>query len=171
MKNNIIIFIVLALLVVPGAAVANHDISVVINGQQSAFGHPPVIDNGRAMVPMRSFFESLGADVSWDAENNAAVGIRGDAEVSIRIGRSTATVNGVEIPLHVPARLINDVTFIPLRFVGEALGSNVSWDPVKGEITIQTNSADVTVSVPQLTVIHSQTGVASWYGRDRKSVV
>lgn len=165
MKKYIIIFVLLVILLVPGTATADNNIRVLINGQENTFDFPLVIDNGRTLVPMRSFFEALGADVSWDAENNAAVGSRDDVKVRIIIGRNTATVNGLEIPLYIPARLINNITFIPLRFVSEALGNNVGWDSIKGEITIETNTGDVK-SVPLIKVAYSQTGVASWYGRE-----
>ncbi len=39
-----------------------------------------------------------------------------------------ATVNGVEVILDVPAKIINRRTMVPIRFFSEALGALVSWD-------------------------------------------
>jgi hypothetical protein len=150
----------------PGAVTANNNIRVLINGNETTFDYPPIINNGRALVPIRSFFESLGAGVSWDAESNTVLGIKDDVKVSITIGSSTAIVNGMEAPLQIPARLINGVTYIPLRFVGEALGNKIGWEPIKGEITIETDTGDAAKSVLAVNPTYFQTGLASWYGSE-----
>ena len=40
-------------------------ITVAINGQLLETEVPPIIVEGRTMVPMRAIFEALGADVDW----------------------------------------------------------------------------------------------------------
>ena len=41
-------------------------IAIYINGKKQSYDQPPVIDNGRTLVPLRGIFESLGATVQWD---------------------------------------------------------------------------------------------------------
>ncbi|HIV86278.1 MAG TPA: copper amine oxidase N-terminal domain-containing protein, partial [Candidatus Monoglobus merdigallinarum] len=48
--------------------------------------------------------------------------------VTFSIDNTTATVNGSTATMDVPARLINDKTMVPLRFLSENLGFDVSWD-------------------------------------------
>ncbi len=48
--------------------------------------------------------------------------------VTFSIDDTNATVNGEAAAMDVPARLINDQTFVPLRFLSENLGYNVQWD-------------------------------------------
>jgi hypothetical protein len=166
MKKYVLIFLLLFVLLVPAAAAAENNIRVLINGQECYFDHSPVIDNGRTLVPMRAFFESLGADVHWEPETNTAIAIRGGVEIRIIIGSSTPMVNGMETMINVPARLINETTFIPLRFIGEALDHSVSWEPLNRKITIETGIGDVekAENVSTFKVIFSQMGMASWYG-------
>ena len=48
--------------------------------------------------------------------------------VTFSIDDTNATVNGEAATMDVPARLINDQTFVPLRFLSENLGYDVQWD-------------------------------------------
>jgi beta-lactamase superfamily II metal-dependent hydrolase len=124
------VLLVVALVVSMAMPVAaQDDISVIIDGQQQSFDPAPTIVNGRTLVPMRAFFEALGADVEWEDETRTAIGKRGDIEVRIPIDSMNPTVNGVTNPIDVAARIIESRTFIPARFVSEALGDDVGWDP------------------------------------------
>jgi len=44
-------------------------ISVQINGNPLALDQPPIVQEGRTLVPLRAIFEALGAEVEWDASN------------------------------------------------------------------------------------------------------
>ena len=48
--------------------------------------------------------------------------------INNHIDDTNATVNGEAATMDVPARLINDQTFVPLRFLSENLGYDVQWD-------------------------------------------
>jgi len=135
MKRTVTLLLVLTLLLaLPASAMAG--INILINDQGYTFDPPPMIQEGRTLVPMRAFFESLGADVRWEAETQTAVGVREGVEVRIPIGSNRPTVNGQATLIDVPAQIFESRTFIPLRFVGEALGDNVAWDGSTRTITI-----------------------------------
>ena len=135
MKRTMTLLLVLTLLLaLPATAVAG--INIVINSQEYAFDPPPMIQESRTLVPMRAFFEALGADVSWEAETQTAVGVREGVEVRIPIGSTRPTVNGQRASIDVPALIFENRTFIPLRFVGEALGDQVGWEGSTRTITI-----------------------------------
>lgn len=89
---------------------------------------PPVVVDGRTLVPVRAIFEALGATVEWDQETQTATGTRGDTTVIIQIDNTTAYVNGEARTLDVPAQLVESRTLVPARFVSEALECNVTWD-------------------------------------------
>ena len=57
-------------------------------------------------------------------------------DIVLKINDTYATVNGEKVKMEVPAKIINDRTVVPLRFVGESLDMEVGWYPEKGEITI-----------------------------------
>ena len=105
---------------------------------------PPVIVEGRTLVPVRAIFEALGATVDWDGETRTAYGTRADVSVTIPIDSTVAYINGEERRLDVPAQIINDRTMVPARFVAEALECNVSWNEETGTAAV----ADILKSQP-----------------------
>ncbi len=121
-----------------GPPAGDSGITIFLDGQLLQLEDLPTIENGRTLVPMRGFFEALGADVSWDASTKTATGIRGGTVVRIPIGSNQPTVNGSVVVIQVPARIINNRTYIPLRFVGEALGEQVDWDGTTRSVIITT---------------------------------
>jgi len=56
--------------------------------------------------------------------------------VVLQIGNTSAFVNSESVALDVPAKVINDRTFVPLRFVMESLNANVDWDPDTFTVTV-----------------------------------
>ena len=59
----------------------------------------------------------------------------------MRIGDRTARVNGANIPLDVPAMIIQGSTMVPLRFMSEALGADVNWQAHTNTVRINTRRA------------------------------
>ena len=117
-------------------AFASDNISVYVDNQLLQLEDPPIIQNGRTLAPMRGIFEALGASVDWEADTQTAIGRRGDITVRIPIGSTRPTINNRIESINVPAQIINGRTYIPLRFVGEALGDDVQWDGATRSITI-----------------------------------
>lgn len=101
---------------------------VIVNGKQLEFDVNPVIKDGRTLVPLRDIFENLGATVEWDSKTRTITAKSGENEVVLTIGSKTAAINGTEIDLETPPQIINGKTLVPLRFVSEALGANVTWN-------------------------------------------
>jgi hypothetical protein len=83
---------------------------------------------GRTMVPLRAIFEALGATIEWDGPSWTVTATKGTTVVKLTVGEGQGYVNGKAVTLAVPAVLINSRTFVPLRFVGDALGAQVGWD-------------------------------------------
>ncbi|WP_041589442.1 copper amine oxidase N-terminal domain-containing protein [Thermoanaerobacterium thermosaccharolyticum] len=102
----------------PSQTYANN-ITIIINGQNVTFAQQPIIKNGTTLVPMRAFFEALGAKVDWDQSTKTAAGTRDNTTVQLTIGSKIGKVNGQNHALAVEAQIINDSTYIPLRFVAK----------------------------------------------------
>ena len=117
------------------------DIRVQLNGQTMSFEVPPIIENGRTLVPLRAIFEALGATVEWNGDTRTVTATQGNMVIILPIGSLTPTVNGVDYPLDVAATIVNGRTLAPLRFVGETLGATVDWDGDTRTVFISTNTA------------------------------
>ena len=118
---------------------AEDEIAVYANGERVYFDTPPIIVQDRTLVPMRALFETLGADVTWDQDNLHAQAIAPGVLVDITIGEPTMRRSTVEIPIDVPAQIINDRTLIPLRVVSECFGMDVEWDGTNNAVYLTSN--------------------------------
>ena len=90
----------------------------------------PVIVNDRTLVPIRIVTETLGGDVEWnDSTKTVTLNIDGKA--------ITMTI-GVELEGYgVAPEIINDRTYVPIRFVAEELGAVVNWNEETQEVVIE----------------------------------
>lgn len=114
-------------------------IRVSVNGGDVDFGGgEPVESDGRILVPMRGVFEALGAEVKYDVGTQTIHAVRGATTISLRPGDETAQVNGETRRLETPAQVVNGSAVVPLRFVSEALGANVKWNPETFVVTVST---------------------------------
>ena len=102
-----------------------------------AFEQPPVIENGRTLIPIRFLFEQMGATVDWNADTQTATISQDNTAVSFAIDDTEADVNGQTVSMDVPAQLINGKTIVPVRFLSEELGYTVDWDGENRIITIE----------------------------------
>jgi len=103
-------------------------IRVNLDGSPMSFKVPPQEIQGTILVPMRDVFEAMGATVNWFAPTKTITVTKGGTVVQLAIGSTEATVNGAPYALTSPAMTLDDVTLVPLRFVGEAFGYKVIWD-------------------------------------------
>lgn len=102
----------------------------------------PKIVNDRTMLPARFVAENLGADVSWNEEQEL-VTIKGknsktnkDVTILIYIGSDIAYVDGKRFKLDSPAFVENDRTYTPIRFISEELGASVEWIEEEQKVVI-----------------------------------
>lgn len=59
-------------------------------------------------------------------------------EIVLTIGSTEAIVNGEEYTLDVAPVIMNNRTLVPIRFISEALGYEVSWDEATQQVKIKT---------------------------------
>ena len=105
----------------------------------------PFIKDGRTLVPIRFISENFGAKVEWNETEKKAQVILDDVAISFVIGKNEMCITRLKydgldeiLKLEVPAQIVNDRTFLPLRALVEALGKQVFWDD-RGLIVISDN--------------------------------
>ncbi len=142
MKKLFIMFLLVCVLMsFIAPAFATDEIRVYVDNQLLQLEDRPVIQDGRTLAPMRALFESLGASVDWEADTRTAIGKRGNITVRIPIDSTRPTINGRIENIQVAAQIIDNRTYIPLRFVGEAFGDHVQWDGAARSINITKTDA------------------------------
>lgn len=118
---------------------AEERIPILIDDLEIDSDQPPVIIEGRTLVPLRVIFEALGATVNWNNDTRSVIATRGDISIYLAIGSNTLYKNGQPVYLDVTAQIINDRTMVPVRAVSESLGANVVWDNDTRTVYVDTN--------------------------------
>ncbi|KUO49836.1 MAG: hypothetical protein APF76_00910 [Desulfitibacter sp. BRH_c19] len=137
---------------------AASDITIIIDGQVLKTDTDPIIEDGRTLVPMRAIFEGLGANVSWNEAARRVTGTKDSKVVILHIGDKTTLVNGQPLEIDVAAKIFNNRTMVPGRFIAETLGAQVNWEASTKTVNI-TSGAGIpggNVDQPDLT---EKTGV------------
>lgn len=144
--------LVLALALLPSTPVAAQAVQVIVDGSPIVFDQPPMTIGGRVLIPLRGVFERLGASVQWDRASNTVLATRGSSQIQLTIGSRVAFVNGRQVTLDVPPMVVGGRTLVPLRFVSEAMGARVDWDPASRAVFI-TSAGAAPPAVPQPPVV------------------
>ena len=117
---------------------AQTDTLVICNGQELSFDQQPVVDNGRLLVPVRTIFEALGAEVTWNEEYSLVTATKtGYPAVRLQIGNTTMERGYREVELDAAPQLVGDRTLVPLRAVSEALGAKVEYRENLNRVVIE----------------------------------
>lgn len=125
------------------ASAAEKVITVQVNATKVVFPDgQPTLDGSRVLIPVRFVSEALGAKV--DYKDKTVLIQQGDNKISMKIDSSIVTRGSERILLDVPAKVKGNRTYVPLRFVSEALGASVDWNSAKSLVSITTGA-----NVPQ----------------------
>lgn len=160
MRKLLSVFMVLmiALSTVTFAA-GNTQVTVTLDGQEISFPDAkPFIDKrDRTLVPIRFVSEAMGAEVSWDNDTQTVTIIKGHNTITYTIGSLKAFLNGEMQIFDTVGILLEDRTFVPLRYISEMLNCDVEWITETSTVEITSPPAPVAFPEPEITV-HFQEG-------------
>ncbi|WP_145146267.1 CotH kinase family protein [Paenibacillus xylanexedens] len=112
-------------------------ITVTLDGKSITFpDQDPLQQSGRVMVPVNAILEAMGAEVTWDKTAKTVTAVLNDQTLVLKIGSSTATVNGETLEIDAPAIIENSRTLVPVRFISEGLGLTVDWDQTAAQVSL-----------------------------------
>ena len=104
--------------------IGSKDVSV--DEKEIANDVAPVIVNDRTLVPIRLITETLGGEVG----STKTVTLKTDGkEITMTIGKVLEKYGVAPV-------IINDRTFVPVRFVADELGAETAWDEATKTVTI-----------------------------------
>ena len=131
------------------APASDGTIKLTVDSQQVVFPDAqPYLDSAhRTMVPIRFVTEAMGADVKWDSDTSTAVISKNGITVNITKGSKTLTVNSASgtsyVTMDTVAVVKDGRTFVPIRFVVEALGGFVDYSNYYGVAEIASCSGEL----------------------------
>ena len=103
-------------------------------------GIPFIDSHNRTQVPLRIVMESLGAEIDWNQNTQTVIVQKDDIMVEVPIGKYYIIKNGQQIPNDTAAIIRGSRTFIPIRAVLEAFGTEVEWENETQTVTIDSES-------------------------------
>lgn len=197
MKRKItrVLAIVLALttILATGAMAADVDNgpNVRVNGVAVEFpdAKPYIDENSRTMIPVRFATEQLGAKVTWDGKTKTASIAKNGVTVNITIGspdlRITEKGKTETVKMDTAAVLRDDRTYVPIRYVAEALGAyvdyssthktvgiyneNLTAEQIKELQALPYTQPDYAISYETAKKRYDAESLAFYYGTDRDS--
>ena len=104
---------------------------IVVNSDVKVIDAAPIVENNRTFVPFRALAEAFGAEVAYDEATQSVTAELNGTVVVMTIGSAEYTVNGEVATADVAPFINGSRTMVPVRFVAEAFGINVT--PVYGE--------------------------------------
>lgn len=112
-----------------------------VNGKPYTLDAAPYISfeagTGRTLVPLRFISENVGADIDWDSQIKQVTITDEGKEIILTIDSRDVLVDGKKQTIDCAATIQPpNRTFVPLRFVIEALGAQVDYKTETKEITI-----------------------------------
>ena len=118
---------------------AADDVTVYVNGKKVVSDVPATIVNSRAMLPFRAVFNALGVKddaIIWHQNSKSIEVSSGGKYIFLAVGNSGALVNDTLVSLDAAPYIKQSRTFVPIRFVSEALGADVKWNAKTRVVTI-----------------------------------
>jgi hypothetical protein len=116
-------------------------INVKLWGKPLPLERPLILGNGRSLAGLRQISETVGAAVTWRDETKTATFQTGERTVTVTIGSPVAQIwDGKEehaYQLDVAPIILEGRTMLPVRFLAEALGLTVHWDPATTTIDLR----------------------------------
>ena len=104
--------------------------NVVVGNKTFTNDVAPVIVDNRTMVPIRVITEALGGTADWnEAARTVTLTIDGKV-LRMTIGQTIAGFDAAPV-------IINSRTYVPIRYVAEALGAKVEWIADTQQIIIE----------------------------------
>ena len=148
------------------ALAADNSIKVTVDDREVVFtdAQPFCDENNRTLIPVRFVSEAMNADVTWDNDARVATVVKDGTQVDITIGSKTLKVTKAGktsyVTMDTVAVIKNERTYLPIRFVVEALGGYVDWASVYN--TVEIVSADGNVSAAEIQRLRSYAPIQYW---------
>lgn len=137
-RTLLIVTVLFVVLLGAGAAFAAEPVALELDGELVEIdpNAPPIIEDGRTLVPYRALLEAMGATVLWDDDARMATAELGRHRVKVTIDNKSGFVDGREETMDVPPRIVNSRTMIPVRFVLENLNCSIDWEATTRTVKI-----------------------------------
>ncbi len=99
----------------------------------------PFIAEGRTLVPVRYLAAALGVpdgNIIWNPTRQEITLTKDTLTLVLTIGQTDYTLNGRKTAMDTAPLIRSGRTYLPARYVAEALGYTVGWDPAARSVLV-----------------------------------
>jgi hypothetical protein len=111
--------------------------SITINDNVIKLEAPAYIKGGKTIFPIKTITEELGAVLTWDELAQTVTVTKDNISVVFSINSKSVYVDGVEQELEVAPVVNCGHTYIPLDFLADIFGLEITWDSDDETVTIE----------------------------------
>ncbi len=160
------------LLAITGITCSAATCKVTIDGKAIAIDAEPMMKNNRVLVPVATIVDNLGGESDWNGDKKEVTLKCNSTTVKLTIGSTKATVNNVSKSMDVAPCIVTvnkdggGRTMVPLRFVGESFGYDVSWDDSSRTAKINTKGSESPAPVSNINISNINVNQGQSYGAD-----
>lgn len=164
--RSIIIGLISVLISIP--TIASSAISISYNDSNLLLKHPVILKNEHVMIPLRELSEQFGYYVDWNQQLKRIQLSNGETSITLHLNNKQAIINTTQIQMDVEPLLVNNTTYVPLRFVSESFGYNVNWDSTNNKVVIKESAnvynANYVVDKKNKKLLYKKNGVVTELG-------
>lgn len=110
------------------ASPAVSNIQLYVNGEKIEPDAPPQIVNGTTFIPIRWVADALDATIGWDASSKSLRVNKGKTTLRLTVDSTKAMQGDETVTLSAKPFISHNRTYVPVRWISEALALDVAWD-------------------------------------------
>lgn len=126
LKFILILTLIFSLAIPP--VYASDDITVTIDGNEISFETEPQRKGSTIMVPMKEFFEAMGARILWIESQRLVVAFKDNTHMKLQLGNNLAYRNGNKFMLESEPYISDGHTLVPIQIIAETFNMMPQWD-------------------------------------------
>jgi hypothetical protein len=149
-KKLIIIAVLVTLCTLP--SFSEEHITVSIDGNPITFATEPQHNGNTIMVPMKEFFEAMGARILWVESERLVVAYKDNMHMKLQLGNKVAYRNGKRFMLESEPLLSDGHTMVPIQIISETFNMKYGYqdDFESYSITLMSQAIDQTITLTEL---------------------
>ncbi len=155
MKNILKIMFAVLFVLATITASADSKIKLFADDKKIESDVAPFISNDRTLVPVRCIFEAFNAEVDWVDATKQVIIKSAENKMILSVNSKRAYFNDAIVTLDTAPVIVNDRTFVPIRFISEKLGYDVVWEDSTKSVKIYSPKMEETEKKMTITSVNA----------------
>jgi outer membrane protein TolC len=145
MKKKLVAMVLASSMVFSSVPAMAGEVNFEIDGLVEANAGTVINRQGYNMLGMREVFELLGASVEWNSVKRCVTAEKDGVTVVLYVDTNKAYVDGESVKLPTNCVNVDGHIYVPVRFVSDAFGYDITWEAEARKIVINTGKDKYTL--------------------------